>query len=514
MKSSIAISITAGAGRFGGWARLLLLLVMALVLAPNPELRAQDANAFTYVTDQNSITITGYQGAGGAVTIPATLNGLPVTKIGDYAFNFRRDLTQITLPNSLTSIGQYAFNVCMGLTQITLPDSVTSIGERAFSNCSSLTAIDVASANPNYSSAGGVLFDKGQTVVLQYPGGLPGAYTLPDSVTSIGFAAFSYCNGLTAIDVPSANPNYRSAGGVLFDKGQTVVLQYPGGRPGAYTLPDSVTSIGDSAFAGCTGLTEITLPNSLTSIGLYAFIGCRGLTQFTFLSSLTSIGNWAFAGCTGLAQISLPNSLTSIGGGTFSGCTGLTQISLPDSLTTLGSHAFSGCTGLTQISLPNSLTTLGSAAFWGCTGLTQITFPNRLTTLGGNAFSGCTGLTYARFAGNAPVAGDLFGGTVIPTVLYLPGTSGWSATFSGAPTALWLPAIGRPTTAGGLPDGSFGFPVDWAPHRQVTVESCADLTHPDWQPVGNLTLDATGTAQFSDPDSASHPNRLYRLRTP
>ncbi|MBX3734721.1 MAG: leucine-rich repeat domain-containing protein [Verrucomicrobiae bacterium] len=273
---------------------------------------------------------------------------------------------------------------------------------------------------------------------------------LPNSLTAIGYGAFYGCTNLTAIDVASANPHYSSVGGVLFDKGQTAILQYPFGRAGNYTLPDGVTSIGAEAFSRCAGLTEVTLPDSLTTIG-----------------------NWAFF----------------------------------------------DCTGLTQVILPNSLTTIGDGAFYGCTGLTQITLPDSLTSIGINAFSDCPNLRFVRFLGNAPSEEYPFFGDIIPffgdiIVLYLPDATGWSDTFAGLPTTLWLPAIGRPTTAGGLSDGSFGFPVDWAPHRQVTVEACADLTHPDWQTVGTLTLDATGAAQFSDPAAASHPNRLYRLRTP
>lgn len=127
MNSGISIFFTGWAIRFGRLARLLPLLAMALFLGSNPELRAKDAVPFTYVTNQNAITITGYSGPGGAVTIPATLNGLPVTRIGDRAFVNRVGLTQISLPNSLTSIGEHAFYGCTGLTQVNLPDSLTSI---------------------------------------------------------------------------------------------------------------------------------------------------------------------------------------------------------------------------------------------------------------------------------------------------------------------------------------------------------------------------------------------------
>jgi len=179
MNFRLSIPFTAGAGRFGRLARLLRLLAMALFLGSNPELRAQDANSFRYFIDQNSITITGYTGAGGAVTIPANLNGLPVTRIGDYSFFNRRDMTQITLPDSLTTIGRGAFFGCTSLTLVNLPNSLTTIGVDAFYVCRGLTQI-----------------------------------TFPESLTSIGEYAFYGCTGLRAIDVASANPNYSSVGGV------------------------------------------------------------------------------------------------------------------------------------------------------------------------------------------------------------------------------------------------------------------------------------------------------------
>lgn len=192
MNSCISVSSTGWAGRIGRLARLLPLLAAALFPGANPELHAQDANFFTYVTNQNTITITRYPGTGRSViTIPATLNGLPVTAIGDSAFSFQDYPTQVTLPDSITSIGLEAFFGCRGLTQVTIPNSVTNIGDRAFAYCNGLTAIEVASLNGFYSSADGVLFNKAQTTILQYPGGRAGAYILPSSVTDIKLWAFT-----------------------------------------------------------------------------------------------------------------------------------------------------------------------------------------------------------------------------------------------------------------------------------------------------------------------------------
>ena len=169
---------------------------------------------------------------------------------------------------SVTSIGEWAFYGCSGLTSVTIPNSVTSIGKAAFAYCSGLTSV-----------------------------------TIPNSVTSIGEGAFAVCTGLTSINVASDNSNYCSVDGVLFNKDKTTLIEYPGGKQGAYTIPNSVTSIGETAFYGCTGLTSVTIGNSVTSIGNQAFNKCSGLTSVTIPNSVTSIGEAAFYGCSGLTSV-------------------------------------------------------------------------------------------------------------------------------------------------------------------------------------------------------------------
>ena len=376
---------------------LTLALIMVLGVAPLSELAGVDwaslfapkAEAATYdiytyeVDSDGTIIITDCkESASGAITIPSEIDGKPVTSIGYNAFSFCTGLTSITIPNSVTSIGTYAFYGCSGLTSITLGNSVTSIGGWAFNGCTGLTSINVASGNNYYSSNNGVLFNKKKTALIRYPEGKSQtSYTIPNSVTSIGNYAFCGCSGLTSITIPNS---VTSIGNYAFwgCSGLTSI-----------TIPDSVTSIGSWAFENCTGLTSITLGNSVTSIGSWAFENCTGLTSITIPNSVTSIGSYAFYVCTGLTSITIPNSVTSIGDHAFDGCTGLRSITISNSVTSIEDDVFARCTSLTSITIPNSVTRIEDYAFAHCTGLTSITIPNSVTSIGNWAFLGCTGLT-------------------------------------------------------------------------------------------------------------------------
>ena len=230
-----------------------------------------------------------------------------VTSIGECAFRDCTGLISVTIGNRVTSIGNWAFAGCTGLTSVTIPNSVTSIGELAFCYCTGLTSV-----------------------------------TIPNSVTSIGDDAFSVCTGLTSINVASDNPNYCSVNGVLFNKNRTTLISYPGGKQGAYTIPNSVTSIGNYAFFRCSSLTSIEIPNSVTSIGGYAFYNCTGLTSIEIPNSVTSIGSSAFYKCSSLTSVTIGNSVTYIGDEAFRGCSGLTSVTCLATIppTFVGYYAF------------------------------------------------------------------------------------------------------------------------------------------------------------------------------
>jgi hypothetical protein len=168
-------------GRAFGSTNLLLLLWTLPSVA-----QAQ----FTYTTNQGTITMTGYTGKGGAVAIPATINGFPVNSIGICAFQGCTNITSITIPNSVLSIGELAFTACWGLTNVTIPASVAGIESGPFAGCVNLLGITVDAASTSYASVNGVLFDKSQTTLIQYPAGKAGSYSIPGSVGSVGGWAF------------------------------------------------------------------------------------------------------------------------------------------------------------------------------------------------------------------------------------------------------------------------------------------------------------------------------------
>ena len=320
-------------------------------------------------------------GYSGDIVIPESVTyeevTYSVTSIGYDAFAYDSDLTSVTLPNNVTSIGSEAFYCCEDLTSIIIPNSVTSIGNSAFYRCSGLTSI-----------------------------------TIPNSVTSIGDFAFYECSGLKSVTILCVSTSIGTAPfqgcynlkEVTFDCESVVSLFNNVGSVETVTLTEKVSTIGEAAFSGFSGLTSITIPTSVTSIGQFAFSGCSGLTSVTIPNSVTTIGSSAFANCSGLTSITIPNSVTSIGEKTFSDCRGLTSITIPNNVTTIGNSAFSYCGGLTSITIPNSVTSIGGYAFYGCGGLTSVVIGSGITSIGSYAFSN-TNLKKTIWLTNTPPSG-------------------------------------------------------------------------------------------------------------
>ena len=157
-------------------------------------------------------------------------------------------------------------------------------------------------------------------------------------------------------------------------------------------IPNSVTSIGESAFSGCSSLISVNIPNGVTSIEFYTFKNCSSLIEVEIPSSVTSIGQNAFSGCSSLTKLEIPNGVTSIQSNTFSECSSLTEVKIPDSVTSIGAEAFSSCRNLTSIEIPNSVTSIGYEAFYRCYSLTEIEIPDSVTYIQSEAFKNCISL--------------------------------------------------------------------------------------------------------------------------
>ncbi len=446
----------------------------------------------------NSVTTIGssaFSGCSGltSVTIPNS-----VTTIGSNAFYGCSGLTSVEIPNSVTSIGNYAFYGCSGLTSLTIGEGVTTIWGYAFWNCPNLTTVHfnamnctrmyVVEYNPTryfsvFNSTNSTSSYTTPIVTLTIGDNVTQipdyafkdspnltSVTIPNSVTTIGSGAFAGCRGLTSMNYTGdiaqwceisfgnegSNPLYYAHN--LYVNNQLVT---------DLVIPNSVTSIDNYAFYGCSGLTSVTIGNSVTSIGNYAFYNCSGMTSLTIGNSVTTIGYGAFRGCSGMTSLTIGNSVTRVEDYAFFDCSGLTSVyymgdiaqwcriswisyssnplqyayslyinnevindlvipntvtsignsfryykgltsvEIPNSMTRIDDYAFSGCSGLTSVEIPNSVTSIGSNAFYGCSGLTSVEIPNSVTYIGSSAFYNCSGLTsVAVFAETPPTVGS------------------------------------------------------------------------------------------------------------
>ena len=391
-----------------------------------------DPSGFTYTTDDVAVTITKYTGQGGSIVIPDKINGVPVTRIGDIAFEGCAGLTGVRIPKGVTHIGDMAFLNCYNLATVIIPDGVIEIGEYAFMGCYRLASV-----------------------------------TIPASVTSLGPHPFIGCVAID-IAVDPANPAFIcGADGVVFNKKKTWIILCPRKKSGAYEIPEGVTHIAKSAFSGCSKLTRMTFPASITKLENRSLLFCEALegiyfkgdapklgvkvlsnedkvivyhlsatkgwgkefggrptkvweekakeavegpfaytvkegavtiTRYTGAGGVVDIpdkindlpvvgiGNNAFNNCKSVSEIRFPATLVTIGPWAFNGCVKLTSLTIPNGVTIIDDGAFNCCSGLTNVMLPNSLTKIGYQAFCQCPKLTNITIPSGVTSIEGNPF--------------------------------------------------------------------------------------------------------------------------------
>jgi len=386
-------------------------------------------DGFAYSASDTAVTITGYTGEGGIITVPSEIGGLPVTAIGNAAFDGCAAITKITLPDSIESIDDFAFRRCTSLESINYPMSLREVSDQysglggIFEGCEMLKSITVPegiTAIPDYAFKSCEYLEN---------------VTLPSTLKSIGTDAFTGCTSLKAVDLPEG---LSAIGQECFsDCVSLTEVNIPDGvsviEYGTFQncvllaevrIPDSVTSIGGSAFDGCAAITKITLPDSIESIDNFAFRrcvnlesinypmslrevsdqysghggifeGCPKLKSITIPEGITAIPDYAFKSCEYIENITLPSTLKSIGTDAFSGCTSLKAVDLPEGLETIMYDAFEDCVSLRSVYIPATVKTMGFYVFGGCTGLTSVNYPEGLEELlgvGGRMFDGCTGL--------------------------------------------------------------------------------------------------------------------------
>lgn len=349
-----------------------------------------DETRFDYfIVDNSYIKITNCDTSNASVSIPSTIEGLPVKVIGKGAFYGLTSITDITIPASVETIEANAFRVCTRLKEAIIPDSVLEIKENAFCGCSSLSAAVLGmnlKSIPKYCFYGCKNL-KSVVIGLNITSIGDGSFsntavtniTIPSSVKSIGKEAFKNCLSFKRLTIKNG---LESIGDNAF-QGDVLLSQL--------YLPNTLTAIGEYAFDGCTALSTITLPDSLTSLGLCSFRNCNSLTAVTIPDNVAKINQSTFEGCSNLSEITLNENITLIEDSAFSGCI-FSSIVLPESLISIGNDAFKNCTELSYIHIPNFVTSIGSGSFAWNTKLEKISVADSLKNIGENAFASTNNL--------------------------------------------------------------------------------------------------------------------------
>ena len=411
--------------------KIMSFMVLALIASTNVfayDVAVENANGvkiyYNYISDGKELEVTfydennNYDAYKGNVNIPTEVTYMNrtrrVTSIGNRAFCLCGELKSVTIPNSVTTIEELAFWECYNLTSISIGSGVTKIGSDAFEGCDDLEKVivkDIAAwcgieFEFSFSCSSNPLFKAAH--IFSDENTEITNLVIPNSVTTIGELAFFGCSGLTSV-----------------------------------SIGNSVTTIGELSFSGCSGMTSLSISNSVTTIGSYAFEECSGLTFVNIPNSVTTIGEAAFIGCIGMTSVSIGNGVKSIGERAFA-CeylekvivkdiaaycgirfedsysnplyfaahiysdenTEIKNLVIPNSVTTIGEKTFSGCSGLTSVTIPNSVTTIGDEAFANCSSLASMTIPNSVTAIGSYAFSECSGLTSVTIPNSVTTIGD------------------------------------------------------------------------------------------------------------
>ena len=438
-----------------------------------------------YTTSNNGVIMPNANAFGTANIVSVTnKNGegiikfdSPVTMIGAEAFKNCTNLVGLNIPTTVTSIGNSAFSGCSNLANMTIPDTVIEIGESAFRDCSGLKNITISNGIKLISAS--MLYNCSSLASINIPNGIIAIgnnafygcnsltrVTIPNNVTTIGSSAFSGCSGLEYISIPTSVTSiggsaFSNCTGELVMNSDIVETNYSSSNYPAYdssywlygskfsklTVGNTIKTIGNHVFRGCSTLENVILPSNLVEIGSYAFYGCSKLKTINIPAGITSIASYVFYNCSSLTNLTIPESVSSIESYALYNCSGLLSVVVPRNVTFIGSSAFYNCTGelvmnsdiietnyssgnypaynssywlygskfskltigstvntignyvfnnydsLKNIAFPNNITEIGNYAFNDCDGLNSITLPNSITSIGNNAFYSCGNLT-------------------------------------------------------------------------------------------------------------------------
>ena len=378
--------------------------VAALMLSVNPNLTAQELKAGIMNNVDEVDALEGLCVSGGrlnafkavsSVAYDLTNVGTEEIQIDGLKNNLKSSITgELTISDEINgrTVTKIAGNAFAGssISAINIPKAVNFINNTAFNSCANLSEITIESGNTVYMSQGNCIIRINDNTLIV------GCKTsvIPSTVTSIGNNAFYGCSGLTGITIPNS---VSSIGDLVFADCTSL---------GSISIPNNVNNIGSNTFSGCSNLSSVSLPVGLTSISWGMFKNCSKLSNISIPSSVTAIGQNAFYGCSELSSISIPSAVNSIGSYAFFGCSGLTGfISLPNNVTNIADYTFKDCSKIMGISGAN-LTLIGSSAFENCTSLIGFLVPESTTGIGIEAFKNCTSLSILTIKSNLLGLGD------------------------------------------------------------------------------------------------------------
>ena len=409
---------------------LTITMLLSIIVVAPITVNASEDDELTYgdfqykIEDDNSCTITDYDGMASSLSIPSAINGHTVKQIDTGALSDNGIITSVTIPNGVTTIGFSAFNGCIKLERIKFSSNLDTVCENAFNNTKWFNN------QPN----GLVYVGK---VAYKYKGDMPRntKITVKSDTVSISESAFKDCANLTAILIPSSVKHIDK---YAFYNCQGLTK---------LNFNDGIERIENDAFGSCEKLTSVNFSETLKSIGAFAFVECKKLSEITIPQSVTSVGEYAFSGCENLASVTVSDDLPYVGGRAFektkwlnsqpdgvvyigksaygykgdmpkntelslkSGITNisgyafyeeknLTSVKIPETVSRIGNWAFLDCEGLKNVNIPDGVKRIESWTFSNCSSLTNITVPDSVTVLDGLAFSYCTNLKNIELSKN------------------------------------------------------------------------------------------------------------------